>query len=270
MTSIVSSSGVRPVEALARAGLAARGFTYVVIGVLAAQIAFGTAAPSADQTGAIQEVASQPFGRILLIVLAFGFAAYALWRWSVAAFGGGAGAATGGAKKAGRRIGALATGLVYASLCVTTVRVVAGGSASTSTQGQQSTTAWLLGLPLGRALLSVIGIGVVIGGLVLAWWAFARKFEDHLNIETMGARVRVWATSLGVVGHTAGAALLVLVGVYLLEAAGSDNPAASKGLDQSLRAFAGAPFGRFLVLAIALGLAAYGLYSFVEARYRRV
>ena len=269
-TSVIAARSAGPLEALARAGLAARGFTYVVISILAAQIALGGAAPSADQTGAIEAVAAQPFGRVLLILLAFGFAAYALWRWSVAALGGRAGAGESSTKRVARRIGAFATGVVYGGLCLTSIRVVAGRSATSSTQRQQSTTAWLLGLPMGRVLVLAIGIAAGIGGVVLAWWALSRKFERHLDAAKMAALVRRWATGLGVAGHSAGAVLLFLVGVFVIQAADTNNPTAVKGLDQSLRAFAGAPFGRFLVLAIALGLAAYGLYSFVEARYRRV
>lgn len=267
MNSAVAARSSGPVEALARVGLTARGFTYLVIAILAVPIALGGSAPTADQTGAIQEVAAQPFGRILLIVLAFGFAAYALWRWSVAAFGAGGGSPV---KRALRRIGALATGVAYAGLCVTSIRVVAGGTATSSTQRQQSTTAWLLGLPMGRVLVLAIGIAVGVGAIVLLWWAFSRKFERHLDTSRMSARIRSWATGLGVAGHSAGAVLLFLVGVFVIQAAQTDNPAAAKGLDQSLRAFAVAPFGKLLVLAIAAGLAAYGLYSFIEARYRRV
>jgi Domain of Unknown Function (DUF1206) len=260
----------RAVQILARAGLAARGFTYLIIALLAAQIAVGTSAPSADQHGAIEEVASQPFGRLLLIALALGFAAYALWRLSVAAVGTPGAGAKSAAKTTGRRLGALATGVVYASLCVTTILVVAGRSASSSSQRQQSATASLLGLPLGRALVIAIGIGVFFGGCALIWWGLSRKFEKNLASEKMGPRVRIWATGLGVAGNGAGGIVLALVGIFLVQAAAANDAGASKGLDQTLRTVAVEPFGTALLLAVAVGLAAYGLYSFVEARFRRV
>ena len=260
----------RAVEALARGGLAARGLTYLIIASIAAQIAVGQAAHSADQNGAIEDVASQPFGRLLLIALAVGFAAYALWRWSVAAVGAPGAGAKSAVKKSGRRLGALATGFVYAGLCVSTILVVAGRSASSSTQQQQSTTVWLLGLPLGRALVIAIGVGVVLGGCALIWWAFSRKFEKNLASEKMGPRMRAWSTGLGVAGNGAGGIVLVLVGIFLVHAADANNAGASKGLDQTLRTVAAQPFGTALLLAVAVGLAAYGLYSFVEMRFRRV
>ena len=67
-------------RALARAGLAARGLTYLIIASIAAQIALGGTTQSADQHGAFEDVASRPFGRLLLIAMAVGFAAYALWQ----------------------------------------------------------------------------------------------------------------------------------------------------------------------------------------------
>lgn len=260
----------RAVQAMARGGLAARGLTYLIIALIAAQIAVGKSAHSADQHGAIEEVASQPFGRLLLIALALGFAAYALWRLSVAAVGSPGAGAKSAAKTTGRRLGALATGVVYTGLCVTAILVVAGRSAASSSQRQQSATASLLGLPLGRALVIAIGVGVVIGGCALIWWGFSRKFEKNLASEKMGPRMRSWATGLGVAGNGAGGIVLILVGIFLVQAADANDAGASKGLDQTLRTVAVEPFGKALLLAVAAGLAAYGLYSFVEARFRRV
>lgn len=260
----------RAVQAMARGGLAARGLTYLIIALIAAQIALGKSAQTADQHGAIEVVAAQPFGRLLLIALALGFAAYALWRLSVAVVGSPGRKTESAAKTTGRRLGALATGVVYAALCVTTILVVAGRSASSSSQQQQSTTASLLALPLGRALVIAIGVTVVIGGCALIWWALSRRFEKNLATEKMGPRMRSWSTGLGVAGNGAGGIVLVLAGVFLVRAAAANNAGASKGLDQTLRTVAVEPFGEALLLAVAVGLAAYGLYSFVEARFRRV
>jgi MFS family permease len=239
-------------EAIARAGLAARGLTYLIIALIAAQIALGGAAQSADQHGAIEDVASRPFGWLLLIAMALGFAAYAFWRWWA------------------QRLGALAMGFVYAGLCFSTILVVTGRSTSSTTQQQQSATARLLGLPLGRALVIAIGVGIVIGGSVVIWRALTRTFEKNLASEKMGQRMRRWATGLGIAGNGAGGIVLGLVGVFLIQAAAANNAHASKGLDQTLRTVAHAPFGQALLLVVTVGLAAYGLYSFVEMRFRRV
>ena len=258
------------VKAMARAGLAARGLTYLIIASIAAQIAVGGTRQSADQHGALEDVASHPFGRLLLIAMAVGFAAYAIWRWSVAALGG-RDTATGSAATAwAQRLGALAIGVVYAGLCASTILVVTGRPTSSSTQQQQGATARLLALPTGRVLVFIIGAGVVIGGCIVIWRALARKFEKKLAPDEMGPRVRPWAIGLGIAGNGAGGVVLALVGIFLIQAASTDNPRASKGLDQTLRTVAHAPFGPALLLIVTAGLAAYGLYSFVEMRYRQV
>jgi uncharacterized membrane protein YidH (DUF202 family) len=255
------------VEALARAGLAARGLTYLTIASIAAQIALGGTAQSADQHGALEDVASRPFGRLLLIAMAVGFAAYALWRWSVAAIGADAESA---AKEWAQRLGALAMGFVYAGLCISTMLVVTGRPTSSTTQQQQSATARLLALPYGRALVFAIGAGIVVGGCIVLWRALTRRFEKNLATEKMGSRTRPWAISFGIAGNGAGGVVLALVGIFLIQAAAANNARASKGLDQTLRTLAHAPFGRALLLIVTAGLVAYGLYSFVEMRYRRV
>jgi hypothetical protein len=161
-------------------------------------------------------------------------------------------------------------GFVYAGLCVSTILVVTGRPASSNNQQQQTATARLLGLPLGRALLFVIGAGIVIGGCIVIWRALARRFEKNLATEKMGPRMRAWATGLGIAGNGAGGVVLALVGIFLIQAAAANNAHASKGLDQTLRTVAHAPFGPALLLVVTAGLVAYGLYSFVEMRYRRV
>jgi len=255
---------------MARVGLAARGLTYLIIASIAAQIAVGGTSQSADQHGALEDVASRPFGRLLLIAMAVGFAAYALWRWSVAAVGGPDTAAGSAVKAWAQRGGALAMGLVYAGLCVSTILVVTGRPTSSGTQQQQGATARLLALPAGRALVFVIGAGVIIGGCIVTWRALARKFEKNLATAKMGPRIRPAAIGLGIAGNGAGGVVLVLVGIFLIQAAATNNARASKGLDQTLRTVAHAPFGPALLLIVTAGLVAYGLYSWVEMRYRQV
>jgi hypothetical protein len=161
-------------------------------------------------------------------------------------------------------------GFVYAGLCISTIFVVTGRPTSSTTQQQQSATARLLALPFGRVLVFAIGAGIVVGGCIVVWRALTRRFEKNLATEKMGSRMRPWAISFGIAGNGAGGVVLALVGIFLIQAAAANNAGASKGLDQTLRTVAHAPFGRVLLLIVTAGLVAYGLYSFVEMRYRRV
>jgi hypothetical protein len=119
-------------------------------------------------------------------------------------------------------------------------------------------------------LVIVIGGGIIVGGCIVIWMALTRRFEKNLATEEMGSRTRTWAIGLGIAGNGAGGIVLALVGIFLIQAAAANNARASKGLDQTLRTVAHAPFGRVLLLIVSAGLVAYGLYSFVEMRYRRV
>ena len=70
----------REFQWLARAGLVARGIVYGVIGVLALKLALGSGGKATSQQGALQTIAKEPFGEVLLIALTVGLAGYALWR----------------------------------------------------------------------------------------------------------------------------------------------------------------------------------------------
>ena len=145
----------RPMKWAARAGLSARGFIYLVMGVLALMLALGSQ-KAVDQRGALTQMASQPFGKILVLLLAIGFAAYALWRFSEAAFG-----VTGEGRKAGPRLQSLVRGIAYAILTFTAVSVLLGAGKSQSAQ-QQGLTARIMAHSGGRIAVGVIGAIIVL------------------------------------------------------------------------------------------------------------
>jgi hypothetical protein len=264
-----TAANSRVMEALGRTGLTARGLIWMITASIAAQIALGHQTQTADQHGAIEDVAAQPLGRVLLLLLVVGFAGYALWRWSSAATGISESQPR-GPEKLAEHATALVAGLVYAGLCATTVLVLAGHSPSSSSQRQETGTARLLGLPLGRPLVIVVGLGVLAGGGGMIWWAARAKFKKRLALDEMRPRTRSWVVGLGIVGNAARGCVLLLVGGFLVKAASAYDPRESKGLDQTLRTLAAKPYGAVLLLLAAVGLFTFGLYSFVEARYRHV
>src|SRR4051812_3242680 len=64
---------------LGRVGYAAKGVVYIVIGGLAALTALGNGGQTTDRKGAIEVLYGQPAGQIILGLVAFGLACYALW-----------------------------------------------------------------------------------------------------------------------------------------------------------------------------------------------
>src|SRR5229473_2514111 len=134
-------------QALARAGLAARGVIYILIGWVAILVALGRSSRQADQQGALQLLAGKPYGLVSLWLLGIGFAAYALWRLGEAAFG-----VTGEPNGAGPRLISLARAVVYAGFAYLTFTVISGSQRSQSRQ-QQDITATVMRHTEGRWLV---------------------------------------------------------------------------------------------------------------------
>ena len=250
--------------AMARFGLAARGFIYLVIGWLALQIALGKHTRQANQRGALATVAQHSSGLALLWILGFGFAAYSLWRLSEAAFG----TATDGSK-AGPRVQSLIRGVVYAALTVTTFSLIAGTSHKTQAQQQASTTAKLMRHGWGRWLVGLAGLIVIIVGIGMVGEGVRKKFEKQLKMAELHGTTRTVVVRLGVVGTVSRGIVFAVAGVLVVDAAITFDAAKSTGLDGALRTLAGQPYGPWLLGVLALGLIAFGVYGLAAARFAK-
>ena len=250
---------------LARFGLAVRGFIYLVIGVIALQIAFRRRSQEADQRGALATVAHHSFGHALLWVLGFGFAAYALWRLSEAAFGT---AADGG--KVGPRLKSLVRGMIYAGLAVSTFGFVVGASRQSQRQQQVTATAKLMRHAYGRWAVGVVGAIVVLVGLAMIGEGIRKKFEKDLRMDQLRGLTRTTVTRLGMIGTIARGLVFAVAGALVVQAAVDFDPAKSDGLDGALRTLAERAYGPWLLGAVAIGLIAFGLYGMAMARFAKV
>src|SRR3984957_10140935 len=247
-----SNSG--PAHFLARAGLTARGVIYILVGWVAVLVALGHSSRSADQTGALQLLAGKPYGLVSLWLLGIGFAAYALWRLSKAAFG-----VTGEPAGAGPRLKSLARAVIYAGLSYLTFSVISGTARSQSGR-QQDLTASAMQHTGGRVLVGVVGL-VVEGA--------RKKFMKHLQTAQMSDRTRRLVRLLGMTGTIARGLVFALVGVLVVDAAVTHKASESGGIDKALLTLRDQPFGEFLMLLAALGLLIFGVYGLCEARWRK-
>jgi membrane protease YdiL (CAAX protease family) len=251
-------------KVLARAGLTARGIIYLLVGWVAILVAVGQSSHEADQRGALQLLAGQPFGIALLWLLAVGFAGYALWRLSEAAFG-----VVGDGRKAGPRLRSLARAVVYAGFSYLTFTVIAGHSHSQSRQ-QQDVTARLLQHAGGRWLVGLAGAVVVIVGLVLVSEGVRRKFLKYLVLGRLSRSGRRAVTWLGTIGTVARGLIFALAGILVIDAAITHQATKSGGIDKALLTLRDQPFGEVLLAIAALGLIIFGCYGLCEARWRKV
>ena len=247
----------RPVEALARLGLAARGLVWLVLGLLAAQLVLGGDA-QADQDGALRALVDAPLGRPLLVVLAAGFAGYAVWLLLEAA--------TSREDRLHRLRGG-AKGLVYLALCASTLQFLARGSGGGSTP---SRTAQVMAQPGGRTAVGLIGLLLLAVGGYLAVKGLRRKHADCLEHYRVPGRLRTPAVLVGAVGYVGRGVTLGLVGAFLLRAALLFDPEQAKGLDAALQAVVAQPYGRVLLGLTVVGVLAYALWSFFEAAFRDI
>lgn len=259
-------------ERIGRVGIAARGVIYASVALMAFQVASGDQGKEIDRQGALEGVSHQPLGEALLVLLAGGFVAHVAWRVMKAITGASEGRDDeDGSKETGRRILDLGRAAIYVSLTVTTIRVLNRDSDSgSSDERAKSFSAELMSNSLGRWLVIAIGLGLVVTGIVLLVRAGRQKFEEHLDLGEMSTWQRTWLPRLGTVGYGARGVVAALVGAFVVQSGVTFDPHKAEGISGALNRLANRPFGPGLLTAVGLGLLAFGLFSFVEARYRKV
>ena len=252
---------------LARAGFAARGLMYVIIGFLAIGIAFGHSSNQADSSGAVRLVAATPVGLVALWLLAVGFIGLSLWRLSEAVYGGSAP----GEQKASARLLALVKALIYGFIAYSVLKYAIGaGAPKSSNQQSADLTATALHHTGGQILVVCIGIVLIGTGAYIAFTSWRKDFLKQLTLAGASPRTRRVVIWLGEVGGIARGVVFAAAGIFLAIAGAKAQPSQAKGIDATLRAFAQTPMGPWLLVLVAAGLVTFGLYSFCEARWRKV
>jgi hypothetical protein len=256
-------------DRVARVGFAARGVLYLTVAFLAASIALGRGGQTADKQGAVKALAETSLGKVLLVVLVVGFAGLGLWQLTEALWG--KRQERSDAKRTGKRGLSAARAVVYLVLAGTAASVLlGGGSGKGGDQKEQGWTARVLEVTGGRLLVGVAGLVIIAAGGWLVASGVRRKFEKHLDIRGMPTGLCKVARVGGLLGYAARGVVAALAGLLLVKAALDYDPQKAKGVDGTLRTIAEQPYGKVLLLLAAAGLAAFGLFSFVEARYRRL
>ncbi len=258
-------------ERLARVGWVIEGLLHLVIGYIAVRLATGDAASgSADQTGALATLAQSGAGRAALWVGVVGFACMAVWQATNVVVGAGSSGAlaTDRTDQMRDRGKAAAKTVLYTALAVTTFTFARGGSSSA---GQKSSdfTAALVDTGPGRALVVAVGLGTAAVGAYLVHKGATKKFLRDLE-RTGGGHVSTGVRVLGMVGYVAKGLVIVMVGGLFVIAGVRQTSGQATGIDGALRTLLSQPYGSFLLVAIALGLVAYGVYLFARARFARM
>jgi hypothetical protein len=252
-------------ELLSRAGFVARGLIYAIIGILALKLALGHGGKLTDQKGALHTVAQQPFGKVLLTLLAIGLGGYSLWRLVRAAIGHG----PEGSDSGFDRVAAFASGIAYGVMCFLAVEILLGAGGGSGDSVKKS-TAGVLGWPAGTWIVGIAGVVLIGVALYQGYRGITQKFLDESKVEEMGPQVKKWISRLGTFGHLARMVVFGLVGIFVVKAAIDYKPSKAVGLDGALAKIVHHSYGPFLLGIVATGLIAFAVYSLSDARYRRI
>jgi hypothetical protein len=256
----------RLLELLARAGFIGYGVVHLLFAWLALQLAFGGTSTQGDQSGALRELAGQPLGRFLVIAIAVGILAMAVWQGLEALVGH---RAESGRERVFERLASAGRTLVYAYFAWTAYQVSQQASVS-SADKQQGLTADLMHSAGGRWLVGLAGVALAALGAGLVWYGLTKRFEKHLQTMQMSPAVRRTSRRLGMAGYAAKGIAYGIAGVLVVVAAVTYDPNKARGLDAALRTLRDQSYGQVLLTVIALGIAAFGVYCFVQSRYRKV
>lgn len=249
-----------------RFGSVVRGVIYVVLGTLALRLALGTHGAEMTQTGVIELIGQQPFGVVLLVIVAIGFASYALWGVIRAVFD----PLHKGHTPLGiaKRVGFAASGLAYAGLVVVTLGFIVGPLPLIPQSGDW--TARLLAKPFGAWLVGFIGVcWIAVAGIEIAN-GWRSKFVRNLDLDRRAPAERRWAIRLGRVGIVTRGIVFAIIGMFLVATAFHANPHHTTGMDGALLSLLRQPFGHTLLGAAGLGLIAFGVFSAMCARWMRI
>jgi hypothetical protein len=260
------SDGSDWLDVAARVGLAAYGVVHLVIAWLALQLALGERSGSASSSGAVNELAQQPFGQVLVWAVAVGMALLVVWQGLEAVAGH---RDEDGAKRTGKRVLSVGKAIIYGTIGVSAFRAATGSGASGKKSEKQtdSLTAELMSLPAGQLLVGAVGLAVVGVGVAFVVRAWTEKYAEHLSAEGKSGDTGTAYIWLGKLGYAAKGVALGVVGGMFLFAAATHDPDESGGLDQALHEVLDQPFGPVLLAVIALGIGCYGLFCLARARH---
>ena len=244
----------RKVAWFARLGYVARGVVYALIGVLA----LDGSARGAD--AAMATITQQPFGKFLMGLLVAGLIAYALWRFYQAIADPDNEGDDG--KALAKRFGRFVSGLLYGALAWLGIAHLTGGGRDS---GGQDLLQRVMGWEYGEWVIGAIALGTAITGLYQVWKGWTADF-DRLDIP---ADKRSWAIPVCRIGVAARGVVWLVISWLFVEII-QRSQAQPIGIGEALQQLQSQTGGRWALAAVAAGLIAFGIYSFLQARYRRI
>ncbi|MGB3681650.1 MAG: DUF1206 domain-containing protein [Rubrobacteraceae bacterium] len=255
------------VDGIARAGYVAKGTVYGAVGVLAGMAALGSGGKTTGTGGAFESIDSQPFGKVLLVLLALGLIGYALWKIVQGIMdpdekGLGAGGIV-------RRAAYVGSAMIYLGIAFSALEELLGTEGQSTTLDQWTAYVMSYQPPLGQILVGLIGLGVISVGLYQLFAGLTARFRHDIETYHLGEAAS-WARLTGRVGTAARALVILVAGAFVVRAAWESDPEEARGLGGALETLVQQPLGPYILGLVAVGLVIYGVFMLVVARYRDI
>ena len=266
MNTTANQSKDETIEKLARVGMGAKGVVYLILGTLTAMAAFNEGGQKAGQSDALKFIYNQPFGQIMLALLAVGLVGYVVWRF-VQAFRD---PENEGNDKQGiaKRIGYGASGLLYAFLAFEAIRMLMQSGSSGGGGGNKQLVSTLLEQPFGQILVGIVAVALFAKAGYAVYKAFTGKFMEDINVGQLDHKIREVIKKTGTAGLAARGVVVGVIGFLFMKAAIQANPNEAGGTEGAFSFIQSSSYGSILLGIIAIGLACYGVYMLVKARYK--
>ena len=261
-------TGSRLIILAARAGYAARGIVYLLIGGLAVLAALDLGGQTVGTRGALRALLAHRGGAVLLGALAAGLTCFAVWRVMQALIDPSCYGRD--LKGLSIRTALAVSALVYLGIAGFAARLVLGWDTAEAARQGSALRDWLTSLmtaPYGPWITGALGLTITGMGLTKVVKAWRADFGEHLECAT---HVRRWAIPVSRFGLTARGVVFVLIGGSIILAAVYVQVDRASGLAGILQALERTPFGWISLAVAALGLASFGVFGLIEAMYRRI
>jgi hypothetical protein len=257
------------VERLTRLGYFAKGTVYIVIGILALQVALNTGGQTPGTQDALQTIKAQPFGQVLLGLIILGLLGYSIWlfmRSLIDIEDEGQ-----GVKGLIRRIGFAARAVGHLFLIFLALQLLVGSSNGGGEENSAASwTAWVMQESIGRWLVGLVGLGFIAVALTRFYLAYSTEFQKKLALNKMSNAEREWIIWTGRVGIASHGVILAMIGSFLIQAAIQYQPSEARGLSGAFQTLLEQRYGPWLLGLMALGFVAHGIYMVMRGRYRRI
>lgn len=245
----------------ARMGYLSRGVVYLVVGGLAILTAFGYGGETTDSRGALRAILSQPFGSILLIAMIIGLVGYAIWRGIQSILDmDDHGNSTKGLVVRGSL---MVSAFTHLSLAIWGVFLLLNRESN----GSGGNSGGWLESQAGQIGLALFGLAAIAVGIAHMYKGATARFERYIDFP---ARHQGWARPVCQFGLIARGAVWCIVGWFFIDSARNASEDDLHGISDALAALQNSGYGPWLLGLVAAGLFAFGVYSCLEALYRRI